>query len=74
MSEFMKARFDEICPQKWLSVMDIIEVEEDVKTAFSIIGFKPNDFDKAFEEAWKTSHALTLSDFVYDVWWCCDES
>ena len=63
-SEFMLSRFREFVPSKNLENLDVIQVESDCRTAFNIIGFDPDDFEVAFNKAWESSDASTLSDFI----------
>lgn len=51
--------------------MDVVEAEKNVHVAFSIIGYNPKNFHKAFKETWETSDATELCEFVYDVWRNC---
>lgn len=68
----IRDRFTEICPVVNLEDLSIIDAEKDVGIAFKIIGFKPSNFEEAFEKAWRTSNAYRLDEFVYDVWRECD--
>lgn len=65
-------RLREVCPKKQMSEMDIIEAKKSVKVAFEIIGFKPENFDEAFQKTWESSEVERLSDFVYAVWRCAN--
>ena len=51
-----------------MSELDILEAKKSCKVAFEIIGFKPRNFDEAFQKTWESSEATMLSDFVYSVW------
>ncbi|MBP5421716.1 MAG: hypothetical protein J6Y78_04640 [Paludibacteraceae bacterium] len=61
-------RLREVCPKKEMSELDILEAKKSCKVAFEIIGFKPRNFDEAFQKTWESSEATMLSDFVYSVW------
>ena len=61
-------RFEDIVPRKKLEDMDIIEVEEDCKIAFKIIGYTPKDFEASFAKVWRQSIATMLFEYVFDVY------
>lgn len=67
MSEFMLERFREICPMKKINGMSREDLSHDVHIAFEIVGYQPNSLSDALEDAWESSEADDLSDFVYDV-------
>ena len=61
-------RLQEIVPLKMLDELSVDEVKSDCITAFEIIGYKSRDLDKVIETTWERSDALSLNDFIYDVW------
>lgn len=68
MSVVMKARLQEVVPSDNLQSMSPSDVEKAVRVAFRIVGYVPNDFQKAVDNAWGKSTATELWEFVYDVW------
>lgn len=68
MSEVMKARLQEVVPSDSLQSMSPSDVEKAVRVAFRIVGYVPNNFQKAIDDAWGESTATELWEFVYDVW------
>lgn len=50
-SEIILARFEEVCPDIRIDSMSLEEIEESVKIAFEIIGYKPRHFQKAVDKA-----------------------
>ena len=68
MSKVVRDRLKEICPDYHLSDVDIDEIESDVKVAFEIIGYEPQNFNDSFHRAWESSDATLLWEFVYDIW------
>ena len=68
-------RFKDVVPVMRLDEMDAVEVGKSCKTAFSIIGYSPKNLDESIEKAWESSTALSLFEFIYDVYEVdCDES
>ena len=61
-------RFKEVIPVERLDELSTIEVERCCKTAFSIIGYSPIDLEKSIEKAWEFSTALSLFEFICDVY------
>lgn len=70
MSEIVKAKLQEVCPEQRLSSMYMVEVEDFVKTAFSKIGYTPSkNIEKSIDKAWANSDRTDfLWEFVYKVW------
>lgn len=68
ISKIVYDRLEDICPAKKLVNMSDEEVKHDCKIAFLIIGYDANDISKSFNEAWKTSRATMLFEFIYDIW------
>ena len=69
-SEIVKARLIDIYPNKSIKGMDVLEVEKDVRLAFKIIGYLPENFGDDFSKTWGSSSAETLGEFAYEVWRC----
>lgn len=61
-------RLREICPLEKISEMDVAEAKRNTEVAFEIIGYKPKNFDEAFQNVWESSDATDLSDFIFEVW------
>lgn len=70
MSEIIKAKIQDVCPDKRLSSMYMVEVEDFVKSAFAKIGYNPSkNIDESIDKAWATSDKNDfLWEFVYRVW------
>lgn len=69
MSEVIKARFQEVVPNKSLQLMYVTDVEKAVKIAFEIVDYTPKgNLQRAIDKAWGKSTATKLWEFVYDVW------
>lgn len=68
MSEVMKARLKEICPDKKVSEMTSDELLKAVNVAFEVVGYEPIDIEEAMEYINNTSDAEMLSEYVYLVW------
>lgn len=68
MSDIVYNRLKEVCPQKSLSEMDILEVQKACRVAFEIIGYSPENFDESFMKTWESSERDDLYEFIYDVW------
>ena len=69
-SEIVKARLLDVCPNKSIKGMDVLEVEKGVRLAFKIIGYLPENFDDDFSKTWGSSSVETLGEFAYEVWRC----
>lgn len=67
-SVIVRDRLKEVCPVYELKDKDIDDVEVDVRVAFHIIGYNPQNFSESFRKAWETSDATLLWEFVYDIW------
>lgn len=61
-------RFKEVVPVQRLDEMSSDDVELSIKTAFSIIGYHPNNLKGSMGEAWETSTALSLFEFICEVY------
>ena len=61
-------RLRDIVPPRKLEDMDVIEVETSCKTAFKVIGYTPVNFEDSFTSAWRTSVAVMLYEYIYDVY------
>lgn len=61
-------RFKEIVPVKRLDEMTPSEIDESINIAFKIIGYSPNNLKKSLEEAIYESEAVSLFQFIYDVY------
>lgn len=66
----MCEKFKEICPDKYLSHMFMVDVEEEVYSSFKKVGYTPSKtIKKALDKAWANSHREdALYEFVYRVW------
>lgn len=69
-SEIVKARLEDVCPQKSIKEMDVLEVEKAVRIAFEVIGYLPENFDDDFSKTWGSSSVENLWEFAYEVWRC----
>ncbi len=61
-------RFKEIVPVKRLDEMTPSEIDESINIAFKIIGYSPNNLKKSLEVAIYESEAVSLFQFIYDVY------
>lgn len=61
-------RFKDVVPVERLDDLSYDEVKEDINIAFKIIGYSPKNLDKSIEKTWESSTALSLFEFVYDVY------
>lgn len=61
-------RFKEIVPVERLDNLSPVEVKRDINIAFQIIGYSPKNLDESMSKAWETSTALSLFEFIYDVY------
>ena len=61
-------RFKEVIPVKRLDEMSSDEVIQSVNVAFKIIGHESDNIEESVEKAWESSTALSLFEFVYDVY------
>ena len=61
-------RFKEIVPVKRLDEMTPSEIGESINIAFKIIGYSPNNLKKSLEVAIYESEAVSLFQFIYDVY------
>ena len=61
-------RFRDVVPVQRLDELSSDEVIRDCNIAFKIIGYTPKNLEKSVEKAWETSTALSLFEFIYDVW------
>lgn len=68
--EVIHKRFKEVCPVERIDMMPVDEVIKSIHVAFKIIGYTPNNFDKALDCAYETSHSDYLADYIFDVWRC----
>lgn len=50
-SEIILARFEDVCPDIRIDSMTLEEMEDSIKIAFEIIGYKPRHFQKAVDKA-----------------------
>ena len=69
MTEVMKARLQEVVPDRYLQHMSVTDTEKAVKVAFEIVGYTPkSNLQMAIDRAWGKSTATKLWEFVYDAW------
>ena len=61
-------RFKEVVPVERLDDLSYDEVKKDCNVAFKIIGYSPKNLDTSIEKAWESSTALSLFEFIYDVY------
>lgn len=61
-------RFKEIVPVKRLDEMTGTEVLKSCKIAFEIVGYTPKNLEESVDISWETSTALSLFEFIYDVY------
>ena len=61
-------RFKEIIPVKRLDEMTGTEILKSCKIAFEIIGYSPNNLEESVSKAEESSTALSLFEFIYDVY------
>lgn len=67
MSELVKARLNEICPDIKVSDDDYTALK-DCHTAFEIIGYKPRNLVVSFCKIWESDYPIELYLFIYNVW------
>ena len=73
-SEIVLARFEDICPDKNIGSMFLEDIEDDVHTAFEIIGYKPKNFQKCVDKAIaKLNRDGKLYQACYHAWRLDDE-
>ena len=68
MSRIVYERLREICPLKRINEMSPDEVDKSVNIAFKLIGYTPNNLNKAMDRANAKSDSRLLYEFIYDVW------
>lgn len=61
-------RFKEIVPVKRLDEMTGTDIFKSVDIAFKIIGYSPNNLEESIKVAEESSTALSLFEFIYDVY------
>lgn len=61
-------RFAQIVPVQRLDELSAEEVSNSCNVAFKIIGYTPKNLEKSIEKAWESSTALSLFEFIYDVY------
>ena len=66
----MEDKFKEVCEDKRLNQMYMIDVEKATLEAFEKVGYSPsNTIKQAIDKAWVNSNREDkLCDFVYKVW------
>ncbi len=68
--ETIKKRLQEVCPNKKIDMMSIDELDKSIHTAFSIIGYEPNNLEKSIGYAFENVRTDNLWDYIYTVWRC----
>ena len=68
-SEIVLIRFEDICPDKMVDSMCLKAVEDDVRTAFEIIGYHPKNLGKCVMDALdKMNNTGKLYSVCYNAW------
>ena len=70
MSEIVKSRLMDICPNKQVSNMSFDDIVKDTHIAFEIIGYDINNLEDIVLGALANFKGNNLGEFVYEVWRC----
>lgn len=70
MSEIMEVKIQEVCSNKQLKDLYMVDVHEATQEAFRKLNYKPSkNIDKSVDKAWANSDREDyLWEFVYKVW------